>query len=71
MLNRRIFLSQLCAGSATVVLSACGSGTGGSTASSNVPAAGGGTTPAPAPAAAPPPVAAVPTLRGVTIDAAE
>ena len=68
MLNRRIFLSQLCAGSATVVLSACGSSTSGPTAGSKVTAAGGGTSPSPAPAPLAP---VVPTLRGVTIDAAE
>ena len=68
MLNRRVFISQLCAGGAAVLVSGCGGGGGGSTAT---PAS---SAPAPSPSAtAPPPVEAstAPTLMGVTIDAAE
>lgn len=67
MLNRRIFISQLCAGGAAVLVSGCGGGGSlGAPASSAL-------APSPSPSPAPPPVQAppVPTLMGVTIDAAE
>ncbi len=68
MLNRRNFMSQLCAGGAAVLVSGCGGG-GSSTGSSPPPV---GSAPAPAPAPVPTPTPPpVPTLMGVTIDQAE
>lgn len=73
MLNRRIFMSQLCMGGAAMLVSGCGGGAGGGTATiAAIPPTGAAPPPPPPPPPpAPAPAPAVPTLRGITIDKAE
>ena len=71
MLNRRRFISHLCAGGAAMAVSACGGGGGSGGSSADAPPVGSAPAPAPPPSPAPAPPPSVQTLRGVTIDQAE